>query len=259
MVLFVVTKKRIIMKRSILFSIAATVILFAPKLAQAQKVTAVKAFEKVIVSPHIEVVLIEGDEESVKIENAKVSEDKINIEVEGKTLRLYLDGAKTVTKSEKTENGKWKKSIYNGTMATATITYKRLKNLSIRGEEIVKCKSAIEQKDLKLTIYGESKVYFKSLTTEKLTVAIYGESYLEISAGSVDHQVYRAYGESEVNTFDMENTSTKITAYGESNFRVNVSERLKVTCYGETTINYKGDANVDKGIVIGEAEIRKIG
>lgn len=249
------------MKKSILISIAAAAMLFTPKFTQAQKVTSVDAFEKVIVSPHIEVVLVEGDEESVKIENAKVSEDKINIEVEGKTLRLYLDGAKTVTKSEKVDNGKWKgkKSIYNGTMATATITYKRLKNLSIRGEEIVKCESAIEQKDLKLAIYGESKVYFKSLTTEKLTVAIYGESYLEIAAGSVDHQVYRAYGESEVNTFDMENTSTKITAYGESNFRVNVSERLKVTCYGETTINYKGDANVDKGIVIGEAEIRKIG
>ena len=235
--------------------------LFAPKFAEAQKVITVKAFEKVIVSPHIEVVLIEGDEESVKIENAKVSDDKINIEVEGKTLRLYLDGAKTVTKSEKVDNAKWKgkKSIYNGTMATATITYKRLKNLSIRGEEIVKCESAIEQKNLKLAIYGESKVYFKSLTTEELTVAIYGESYLEIAAGSVDRQVYRAYGESEVNTIEMENTSTKITAYGESNFRVNVSDRLKVTCYGETTINYKGDANVDKGIVIGEAEIRKIG
>jgi len=34
---------------------------------------------------------------------------------------------------------------------------------------------------------------------------------------------------------------------------------VKVTCYGETTINYKGEAAVDKGIVIGEAEIRKIG
>lgn len=249
------------MKKPIVLSIFIATILLAPKFAIAQKVTVVKAFEKIIVSPHIEVVLVEGDEESVKIENAKVAENKINIEVEGKTLRLYLDGAKTVTKSEKVNNGKWKgkKSIYNGTMATATITYKKLKNLSIRGEEIVKCESLIEQKDLKLSIYGESKVYFKSLTTEELIVAIYGESYLEIQGGDVGRQVYRAYGESEVNTFDMENTSTKITAYGESNFRVKVSDRLKVTCYGETTINYKGDANVDKGIVIGEAEIRKIG
>lgn len=247
--------KKIILPIVLLF-LTATV-----KTTAQDKTVSVKSFEKIIVSPHIEVNLIAGDEESVKIENAKVSEDKINIEVEGKTLRIYLDGAKTVTKSEKVENGqgKWRKSIYNGTMMRATITYKKLKALSIRGEEIVKAMSPMDQDKLKLAIYGESKVYFNSLTTKELSVSIYGESYLEIESGSVDRQVYRAYGESEVNTTEMENRSTKITAYGESNFRVNVSDRLKVTCYGETTINYKGDAHVDKGIVIGEAEIRKMG
>jgi hypothetical protein len=247
------------MKNSILFTLTLSILLFLPQLNNAQEVTQVKSFEKVIVSPHIEVVLVAGNEESVKIENAKISKEKINIEVEGKTLRLYLDGAKTVTKSKKSGNDNWKKSIYNGTMARATITYKTLNTLSIRGEEIVKCESPIEQKELKLMIYGESKVYFNAITTEELTVAIYGESYLEIQGGDVGRQVYRAYGESEVNTLDMDNTSTKITAYGESNFRVNVAKRLKVTCYGETKINYTGDADVDKGIVIGEASIRKIG
>ena len=226
-----------------------------------EKTYPVQSFEKIIVSPHIEVNLVQGEKESVKIENAKVSFDKINIAVEGKALRIYLDGAKTVTKSEKYQNDDWtgKRSIYDGTMMTATITYKTLKALSIRGEEIVKALSPMNQDKLKLSIYGESKVYFNSLTTKELTVSIYGESYLEIESGSVDRQVYRAYGESEVNTSEMDNKSTKITAYGESNFRVNVSDRLKVTCYGESSINYKGEAAVDKGIVIGEAEIRKIG
>lgn len=241
-------------------TIVMAAVLFVTQWSSAQT-TQVKSFEKVIVSPHIEVILVEGNEESVKIENAKVSMDKINIVVEGKTLRLYLDGAKTVTKSEKVDNEKWKgkRSIYDGTMATATITYKKLNTLSVRGEEVVKCESPIEQKSLKLTIYGEAKIYFDAITTDELTVAIYGESYLEIKSGDVDRQVYRAYGESEVNTLKMKNTTTKITAYGESNFRVNVSDQLKVTCYGEATINYKGSANIEKGIVIGEAKIRKIG
>lgn len=247
------------MKKSVLIALVIGAGLLTIKPISAQQVKTVKAFDKVIVSPHIEVVLVEGNEESVKIENAKVDESKINIKVEGKTLRLYLDGAKTVTKSERKDGDSWKKSIYNGTMATATITYKKLKALSVRGEEIVKCDSPLAQKELKLTIYGESKVYFNSITTEDLTVSIYGESYLEIQGGDVGRQVYRAYGESEVNTLEMDNSATKITAYGESNFRVKVAERLKVTCYGETTVNYKGDADVDKGIVIGEAEIRKIG
>jgi hypothetical protein len=250
------------MKKTCFFGFVVLFVLLATNYTAAQsEAIQVDHFDKIIISPHIEVNLVEGNEESVLIENAKLSEDKINVEVEGKTLRIYLDGAKMVTKSEKVNNGEWKgnKSLYNGTMASATITYKNLDVLSVRGEEVITCKSAIDQDDFKLRIYGESKVYFDSVSVEKLTVSIYGSSYLEVKNGSVDHQVYRAYGESEVNTMEMANASTKITAYGESNFRVKVSDRLKVTCYGETSINYKGDASVDKGIVIGEASIRKIG
>jgi len=225
------------------------------------KTYAVRSFEKIIVSPHIAVNLVEGEDERVVIEHAKVPLEKINVEVEGNTLRLYLDGAKIVTKSEEVSNDRWrgKKPIYNGTMATATITYKTLKNLSIRGEEVARSKNSLNAKDFKMSLYGEAKVYFENMDVDKLTVAIYGSSYLEILEGNVGRQVFRAYGESEVNTVGMNAYETKITAYGESNFRVNVSDRLKVTCYGESNINYTGTAHVDRGIIIGEAKVRKIG
>jgi len=221
----------------------------------------VKSFDKLIVSPHIAVNLVEGEEEGVVIENAKVSLDKINVEVEGRTLRLYLDGAKVVTKSERISTDQWRgsKSLYNGTMATATVTYRKLENLSIRGEEVVRCKNIFNADDFKMSLYGEAKVYFDSVSIDELTVAIYGSSYLEIGEGTVARQVFRAYGESEVNTVGMMAGETKITAYGESNFRVHVKDRLKVTCYGETNVNYMGSPEVDKGLIFGEARIRKIG
>ncbi len=250
------------MKKLIFIGTTLLVAVFGIQSAESQSdAMAVRAFNKVIISPHIEVTLVEGNSESVTIDNAKISRDKINVEVEGKTLRIYLDDARVITKSEKVDYDNWKgrRSIYNGTMVTATITYKTLKKLSVRGEERVRVASAMNQEDLKLTLYGESKVYFDDLTTEKLVVSIYGESYLEITNGSVNHQVYRAYGESEVNASKINNRSTKITAYGESNFRVKVSDRLKVTCYGETRINYTGSPDVQRGIVIGEASIRKVG
>ncbi len=221
----------------------------------------VRAFEKVIVSPHIEVTFKEGNEESVVIENAKVPFDKINPEVVGKTLRIYLDGAKVVTKSESiiNNNSNRSRSIYEGTMATVTITFKKLNNLSVRGTEIIRVASPLQGRNMKLTIYGESKVYFNNLTLAKLKVSIYGSSFLEITDGAVQKQVYRAYGESIVNASEIRNKYTKITAYGESDFRVKVSDNLKVTCFGEATINYVGSPNIHEGIVIGEASIRKIG
>lgn len=78
-----------------------------------EKTFEVGDFDTIIISPHIEDILVQGDDTSVTIENAKVSMDKINVQVEGNTLRLYLDGAKTVTKSERVSSDDWnrKKSI----------------------------------------------------------------------------------------------------------------------------------------------------
>jgi hypothetical protein len=50
---------------------------------------------------------------------------------------------------------------------------------------------------------------------------------------------------------------TKITAYGDGFFKLNVSKKIKVTSYGEATVLYKGNAQLKKGIVIGESTIRK--
>ncbi|GAA4275097.1 head GIN domain-containing protein [Aquimarina gracilis] len=227
----------------------------------AQEIISVEKFNKAIISPHIQVTFEEGPEESVTIESASVSRDKINIEVEGKTLRIYLDGAKMITKTEKEYNHKgWKtrKPIYKGTQVVAKVTYKNIKELSIRGEEIIVCKSPIEQEDFKLKVYGEPKITMNALKTEGLNVTMYGEGYLEVKEGSVDSQKYTVYGEGEVNTLGMNNGRTKITAYGEGNFRINVSDNLKVTAYGEATVAYNGNPSINKGIIIGKAKIQKM-
>ncbi|MRI01927.1 DUF2807 domain-containing protein [Kriegella sp. EG-1] len=233
-----------------------------PAISQkSNKIIEVAHFDKIIISPHISVNLIEGDKEIVQIDESGVSDDKINIEVEGNTLRIFLDGAKMVTKSENTtgESYNTSRAIYDGTKVRATIKYKKLSTLSVRGEERINAKSKINQKEFTLRIYGESQVYLSDVELDKMKVTIYGESYFEIEEGSVANQRFITYGESKVNTIAINNELTKITAYGESDIRVNVSDKLKVTCYGETHITYQGSANVDRGIVIGEATIRKIG
>ncbi len=245
------------MKKNLLIAILS---LIGIATLSAQKSVTVDAFKKVIISPHIEATFVQGDEEKVTIDHASISEDKINIEVSGRTLRVYLDGAKTTTKSERVKNERWKgkRSIYQGKILEVTITYKTLENLSIRGEQEAKLNSPIDQEEFHLSIYGESDVFLESLRTDEFTVAIYGESYLEIREGDVQYQRYRTYGDSEVNALGMANRSTKITSYGESDFKVNVSERLKVTSFGEAKINYEGSPNVNKGIILGETRIRKI-
>ncbi len=227
--------------------------------AQSKTIT-VNHFDKVIISPHIQVTFIEGDKEAVYIENISVPIKKLNVEVIGKTLRIYLDDAKMVTKSEKVDDEKWKgkRSIYKGTIATVIVTYKNLEELSLRGEETIICESLLKVERFRLKIYGGSQVYLNKVALGMLQTTIYGESFLEIKEGTIEKQKITAYGETKVNTLGVHNTTTKITAYGEGSYRINVSENLKVTAYGKATIAYMGNPNVNKGIIIGETTIQKI-
>lgn len=220
----------------------------------------VEHFDKVVVSPHIQVTFIQGNEESVTVESIKVSNDKLNIEVSGKTLEIYLEGAKTTTKSEKveSENGTKKESIYKGTIVIATVRYKNIDDLSLRGDEDFEFKSAFKQEKLAIKLYGEATVHLKEVELSSLSTVIYGESYLEIKKGSIGKQKITAYGEAKINNLNVESESTKITVYGEGHIQVNATDEIKVTAYGEANVSYRGGASLKKGLVIGEANIKKI-
>jgi hypothetical protein len=235
-------------------------IIFGFKTISAQTTTTVNHFNKVIVSPHVQVTFIEGDKESVTIEKSTVSNEKINIEVNGKTLRIYLDGAKEVTKNEAVyeEGHKVKRPIYNGTVVSAIVTYKTLDDLSVRGEETQVCKSLLKGNKFRLKIYGESQVFLNEVSLGELRTTIYGESLLEIKSGSITDQKYIVYGESKINSLGIKNNTTKITAYGEADFRVSVSDEIKITAYGDASLEYRGNPEITRGLNIGKVQIDKI-
>lgn len=237
----------------------SVIIIFVCPAAIAQTTT-VNHFDKVIISPYISVTFVEGNEESVTVENTTVSSDKINIEVHDNTLRIYLDGAKDIPKNKKSyENGyKEKHSIYNGTVVTATVTYKTMNELSVRGEETQVCKSLLKGDKFKLQIYGESHVYLNEVNLGELQTTIYGESFLDIKSGTIRNQRYTVYGESKINSLGINSSTTKITAYGEANFRLNVSDEIKITAFGETSLEYKGNPVINKGLHFWEIQIAKI-
>ena len=224
------------------------------------QVTAVKAFDKIIVSPYIQITFVEGDKEEVNIENCTVDKSKLHIEVNNKTLWVYLDGAKQIPKNETTyKNGyKEKHSIYHGTVVTAIITYKTLNDLSIRGEETQLCKSPLAADKFNLKIYGESKVVFNEVNFGELHTKLYGESTLEIKAGTIKEQRYTSYGESKINTIAVNGRTSYITAYGEAEFTMNASDKIKMTAFGEAKLHYKGDPEIVKGLHFGDMQIDKM-
>ncbi len=227
---------------------------------QAQMLTPVKHFDKVIVSPHIQATFVEGDEENVNVEKSTVDKSKIHIEVNAETLRVYLEGAKDIEKNETDyKNGyKEKHSIYKGTVVTAVITYKTLHELSLRGEEDHVCKSVLKGDKFGLKIYGESDVTLNAVNLGELATTIYGESNLKILSGSVKSQRYVAYGEGKINSLAISGNSSSITAYGEADFKVNVSDEIKITAFGEASLHYTGNPVINKGLHFGDLHIEKM-
>ena len=174
------------------------------------------AFDKIILSPKINLILQKGDKESIRIKYSNVSSDKINIEVSNNRLRIYLDDARLVEKQKKThdENYSFKASIYRDAVITAYVTYRELKVLDVRGEEEVTCDGAINNENFKLKAYGEVEITLASLHTKKFKAVLYGENKLKIKEGQAGHQRYRLYGENKIDTQALSSETVSTTIYG---------------------------------------------
>lgn len=215
------------------------------------------AFHRVIVSPYIEATFIEGDQERVEINNSSVAPDKLHIETSNGTLRLYLEGAKEVPRNKRGERNN-NEQLYPNHSVTATIYYKKLNALSLRGEERFICVSPISADEFTLKLYGEPELTFAEVHIDNMQTTIYGEGSVDFKSGSVNMQSYTCYGEGKVDATAISSEEAKLTSYGEADFRMNVSERIKVTSFGEAKLRYKGNAQVVKGLHFGGVDVARL-
>ena len=237
--------------------LGATIMLSA--IVNAQEIQKdLNAFDKIILSPRINLILQKGDKESILIKYSNVSSDKINIEVSNNRLRIYLDDARLVEKQKKThdENYSSKASIYRDAVITAYVTYRELKVLDVRGEEEVTCDGAIDSEKFKLKAYGEVEITLASLHTKNFKAVLYGENKLKIKEGQAGHQRYRLYGENKIDTQALSSETVSTTIYGEGRLSVNASDEIRINAFGEPQVNVSGNSHISRGIIIGRADIR---
>jgi hypothetical protein len=240
--------------------LAATGLLFVVTTANAQSIP-VGRFHKVIISPYIQTTFVQGDEESVTINNIIVDSSKLHVEVNGGTLRLYLDGAKEVPHSQKeyrSDGSRQRGPLYPNHAVVATVTYKKLDALSLRGDETYLCQSPLYARDFTLRVYGDPKVIFTEVHITQIHTTIYGDANLDIRSGEANEQHYTAYGDGKVNATAVKGQTAKLTTFGEAEFRLNVSDWIRITAFGEAKLRYLGNPEISKGINFGGVDIRKL-
>jgi len=238
-----------------------TLAMLSPMVILAQEATELsrklQPFSRIVASPRVNLILQEGDEESVKLVYHRVDAEKINIEVRGKTLRLYLDDARVTEKLYRVS--RWeKRSVYEDVSVTAYVTYRQLKHIEIRGQQELTCLSPVNAEKFKLKAYGKNEISFVSMKAGYLKTHLFGENRLKISGGRVDYQKYKLYGENRIYTEDLKSYAAVATIFGESKVNLNIQDELKVNSFGESEVSYNGNAFVSRGLIFGRTEIRKL-
>lgn len=246
--------------RQLVTILAAGMLVFITLAVHAQTVP-VGHFHKVMISPYIQVTFVQGDTESVTINHIIADSSKLHVEVHGGTLQLYLDGAKNFPRHRQnygSDGNQQSHNLYPDHAVIATVVYRKLDAMSLRGEETYLCQSPLSAATFTLRVYGESRVIFTEVHISRMYTTIYGESSLDIKSGEVNKQRYTCYGEGKINTTAITGQKAKVTTFGEAEFRVNVSDLIKITAFGDAKVCYRGNPEIVKGIHFGGVDVQKL-
>jgi hypothetical protein len=146
--------------RQLITILAAGMLVFITRAANTQT-GPVGHFHKVLISPYIQVTFIQGETESVTINNIIVDSSKLHVEVHGGTLRLYLDGAKDIPHHKRDDGSdgyQQSHDLYPNHAVIATVVYRKLDAMSLRGTETYLCQSPLSAGKFALRVYGQSTV-----------------------------------------------------------------------------------------------------
>ncbi len=218
-------------------------------------------FDRVAVSPLITLVLEPGDQERVRLEYSGVDPEKINYQVHGRTLRIYLDDARYAVPERKysRDGHEYHRPVYDRSVrVTAYVTYKQLRSIEKRGEENVTCKGALNANRFTVRLFGEIDADLQSVTARRFKAALFGENSLRIASGSAARQRFRSFGENTVDTRNVAGRITSTSTFGDSHLRLNASDEMRVTTFGESDVRFSGGGQLSRRLVFGEASIGKI-
>lgn len=200
------------------------------------------SFSSVKVSGGFEVVIQQGNKESIEITASGIDLQDIITEVEGGTLKV------------RTKNDSW--SWKNNYEVSMVITYKALESFTSSGSSKVKTKSTIKSNQFELTLSGSGNFEGK-IDTQKLAITISGSGDVELS-GSAKEQSIELSGSGDVEALELQSSIAKIRITGSGNAKVSVSEQLDGQVSGSGDIRFAGNPEKQLFKTTGSGSIKKI-
>lgn len=198
----------------------------------------IKSFDGIRAEGLYELVLTQGDNESVKIEADDNVMDLFSVTNEGSTLAITMPKMKNndINFSDKKENKNLRWNVY--------VVFKQIKNLDVAVIGNVSSESVMKSSAFNLDSKNVGNVNLK-LNADKLTVNNKGVGNITLLGSATDASIKnKGVGEFEgsdllVQTMNIDNT-------GVGNANVNVSKDLSVKQSFLGKVNNKGNAKTHK-------------
>lgn len=199
----------------------------------------VSSFTAVDVSGAFEIVLTQGETETVTVEADENLLPLIRTIVEGNELRID-------TKD---------RPIHHVTVMKVYVTIKDLKKIDISGAVDIKTTNQMKLNELNMDASGASKSRL-DIAVQKLTLDCSGASKMHFTGMAVDVRMDLS-GASNIFAFDFPAETYSIDLSGAGKAQINVTKSLYVEVSGAGDVAYKGNPSQVDQNVSGAGSIRK--
>lgn len=229
--------------------LSAILLLCHVAFAQETETRKVGSFNKLEAGGSFDVVLEQGNENTVTVEAKGVDPEKIITEVKGNVLKVYL-----------------KKGNYRNIQATIYITYQDLESISNAGSGNLRCKSDLSAPTFKFSnsgsgdavaegnikgdrvsfdISGSGNVKVASLEAKDFDLSMSGSGNFEASSGRVAEFSIDKSGSGNVKAREVKTEVCTVDMSGSGNIAISASQSLKGNVSGSGNIDNQGDATVN--------------
>ncbi len=193
----------------------------------------VKGFDEIALQGHGDLVLEQGDTESVVIEADESILPLVKADLEGH--RLVLGYRRW-----------WDHLLHPLTTLHFRVSAKAVRGISISGSGNVKA-AAIKTDDLRLDVSGSGDMTVEQLAARSVAVGISGAGKV-ILAGEAERQSVRISGSGNVQTGKLTSQEVDVHISGSGNVTVNAAAKLDVHISGSGSVRYHGQPQVSQHI-----------
>lgn len=201
-------------------------------------------FQEISVSSGIDLYLIQGNTESVKVVAHEDLIDNVIVEKSGSSLKVkYKD------------NISWSRLLQNQSIKIY-ITCKTITAINASGGSDVYGQNTLKTNTINISASGGSDIKL-SLATQNLELRTSGGSDVNLKGKAVNMNA-NVSGGSDIEALELLVDYAKVNASGGSDAKVNVEKALQADASGGSDVYYKGNASLKKTSKSKSRDVKKL-